>query len=208
MRKWLFLGLLLLSQPAAALLAASPPRAAELQSFTRGSWQTLRTAHAGQPTIVHFWGLTCAPCLVELARWGELLRDRPGLDLVLIAADPLADDEPRISATLKKAGLSAAESWGFADRFAERLRFEIDKSWRGELPRTLLISKDAAVTTISGVADLAAVRAWLDRETARYAFAPMPGVSRAGGAPPAALNPPGFHPNEGEAASIVTILGW
>jgi len=114
---------------------------------------------------------------------------------VLIAADPLADDEPRISATLKKAGLSAAESWGFADRFAERLRFEIDKSWRGELPRTLLIGKDAAVTTIAGVADLAIVRAWLDQETA-HALAPMP---------PTALRPLG---SEGEAASFVTVLGW
>ena len=28
-------------------------------------------AHAGQPTVIHFWGLTCGPCLVELPQWGD-----------------------------------------------------------------------------------------------------------------------------------------
>jgi thiol-disulfide isomerase/thioredoxin len=156
-RKWLL----------AALLLASAPAAAELRPFGRGSWQELLAAHSGRPTIVHFWGLTCAPCLVELPRWGELVRERKDLDLVLVAADPLAGDEARISATLRKAGLDGAESWGFADEFAARLRFEIDRGWRGELPRTLLVGRDGAVTTLPGVADLAAVRQWLDGQSGR-----------------------------------------
>ena len=157
MRKWLLL----------ALLLASPPLlAADLQPFTRGSWQDLRDAHAEHPFVVHFWGLTCAPCMAELPRWGDLLHERSDLDLVLVAADARATDEVRMSAALAKAKLSAAESWGFADRFADRLRFEIDPHWRGELPRTLLIAGDGTVTTMSGVADLAAVRAWLDKHKA------------------------------------------
>ena len=63
----------------ALLLLAFRTEAAELQSFTRGTWPSLLAVHAGRPTIVHFWGLTCAPCVVELPRWGELLRDRPDL---------------------------------------------------------------------------------------------------------------------------------
>jgi thiol-disulfide isomerase/thioredoxin len=148
----------------ALLLAALPAVAADQHPFVRGSWQELRQAHAGRPTIVHFWGLTCAPCLVELPSWGELLRERPRLDLVLVAADARADDQVRMSETLGKAGLSSAERWGFADRFADRLRFEVDPRWRGELPRTLLIAGDGTVTAISGVADLASVRTWLDAQ--------------------------------------------
>jgi thiol-disulfide isomerase/thioredoxin len=148
----------------AALLLALPAAAADLHPFTRGSWQELRAGHAGKVTVVHLWGLSCAPCLAELPRWGELRRERPDLDLVLLAADPLADDQPRIAATLAKAGLSGTESWGFADAFAARLRFEIDPRWRGELPRTLLIAADGTTTTLSGVADLAAVRQWLDAQ--------------------------------------------
>ncbi len=146
--------LLLLALPAAA--------AAEPQPFERGSWSALREAHAGRPMVVHLWGLTCAPCLVELPHWGELARERPDLDLVLIAADPVPEEPRRAAATLAKAGLAKTESWMFADRFNERLRYEIDPTWHGELPRTLLIGRDGSVAVLAGVADLDRVRAWLD----------------------------------------------
>ena len=145
----------------AALLLALPASAAEPQPFGRGSWQALRQAHGGRPTIVHFWGLTCGPCLVELPRWGELLRERPDVDLVLVAADPIPEEPARAAGTLAKAGLAEAESWMFADLFNERLRYEVDPRWRGELPRTLLIDRSGTVEVLPGVADLARVRRWL-----------------------------------------------
>jgi thiol-disulfide isomerase/thioredoxin len=148
----------------AALSTIAPAAPNAPLPFERGSWQSLRQAHAGRPFVVHLWGLTCAPCLVELPRWGELLRQRPDLQLVLIAADPVPEEPSRATGTLAKAGLTGAESWMFADRFAERLRYEIDPRWRGELPRTLLIDRDGVITALSGVADLAAVRAWLDAQ--------------------------------------------
>ena len=146
------------------LLLARPALAEPPQPFARGSWQTLRAAHAGQPMVVHLWGLTCGPCLVELPQWGRLLRERPDLKLVLIAADPVPEEPARAAGTLEKAGLGKAESWMFADRFEERLRYEIDPRWRGELPRTLLIDRAGAVQVISGIADLDQVRAWLDAQ--------------------------------------------
>ena len=36
----------------------------QLKPFGRGSWQEILRAHAGRPTIVHFWGVTCGPCKV------------------------------------------------------------------------------------------------------------------------------------------------
>jgi hypothetical protein len=44
------------------------------------------------------------------------------------------------------------------------LRYEIDPQWRGEIPRTMLITRDGATTTIDGAADLDRVRAWLDAQ--------------------------------------------
>ena len=146
------------------LLVALPAAASELRPFERGSWQDLRQAHAGRPLVVHFWGLTCGPCLVELPRWAALHRERPDLDLVLVAADPIPEDPKWTAETLTKAGLDGVESWGFADRFADRLLYEIDPQWRGELPRTLLIDRTGQVTVISGVADLGRVRAWLNEQ--------------------------------------------
>jgi thiol-disulfide isomerase/thioredoxin len=132
--------------------------------FERGSWSKLRAEHAGQATVIHFWGLTCGPCLVELPRWGKLLTERPDLHLVLVAADPVPQDPERVADTLSGAGLGNSESWSFNDRFYERLRYEIDPTWAGELPRTLLIDRDGKSTVLTGIADLARVRAWLDAQ--------------------------------------------
>lgn len=143
----------------------SPAQAADPQSFERGTWAKLREAHAGQPTVIHFWGLTCAPCLVELPHWAALQAKRPDLRLVLIAADPVPQDPERVAATLAKAGLNKTENWSFTDRFYERLRYEIDPAWAGELPRTVMIDREGKATVLAGVADLGQVRQWLDAQS-------------------------------------------
>ena len=139
-------------------------RASEPQSFERGSWAKIRADHAGRPTIYHFWGLTCAPCLVELPQWGDLLARRRDLRLVLVAADPAPQPPERVGAMLDQAGLARAESWSFADRFYEKLHFEIDPRWAGELPRTVMVAADGTATVLPGVADLGKVTAWLDAQ--------------------------------------------
>jgi hypothetical protein len=46
--------------------------------------------------------------------------------------------------------LQNTEAWVFADSFVERLRFEVDKQWQGELPRTYLFSDDGEAEAVSG----------------------------------------------------------
>src|ERR1700751_1915285 len=72
---------------------ANSDAANEARPFVRGSWQVLRAAHAGQPTVVHFWGVTCGPCRTEMPQWGKLLSERPDLGLVVINAD-LVPNQP------------------------------------------------------------------------------------------------------------------
>jgi len=143
-----------------ALFAACPAFAGEDRPFVRGSWQELRQLHQGKPTIVHFWGITCAPCMVEMPRWAKLAETDRKLDLVLVDADPVGEtaDAPMLA----KMGLVDMESWRFADDFTERLRYEIDPKWHGELPLTLLVGRDGGVRKIIGSADFAEVRQWLD----------------------------------------------
>src|SRR5438552_1814294 len=107
--------------PVALALAAAVGSAAasELRPFNAGSWQQVLRDHAGRPTIVHFWGLTCGPCRVELPNWGQLLKDRGNLQLVLIDADLVPNESSNVSTVLDSAGLSAAENWIFDDAFAE-----------------------------------------------------------------------------------------
>jgi hypothetical protein len=99
-----------------------------------------------------------------MPQWGKLLAERPDMRLVLIAADPLPQPAEQVNGALQRAGLDKAENWAFTDRFNERLRYEIDPGWSGELPRTVLVAADGSSTVLPGVADLSTVRKWLDAQ--------------------------------------------
>jgi thiol-disulfide isomerase/thioredoxin len=138
--------------------------AVELRPFVQGSWQELRLLHAGQPTIVHFWGVTCGPCRIEMPEWGRLLQERPDMNLVLVDADLVPNEPNSIIAMLAKTGVSAAEQWTFDDD-DERLRYEIDRHWHGEIPYTILIARDGTTAAVAGVADMSQIRVWLDAQS-------------------------------------------
>ena len=161
MKRQVAIGLFLMALLASVSASEAQP---ELMPFGRGSWQKLLHAHVGHPTIVHFWGVTCGPCKVELPLLGAFMRDHRGVDLVTISADLVPDPPAATRAMLQKAGLGSAENWIFDDGFVERLRFEIDPAWQGDIPRTLLIAGDGGITTIEGSADLAEIGKWLETQ--------------------------------------------
>ncbi|WP_068497122.1 TlpA family protein disulfide reductase [Magnetospirillum moscoviense] len=119
----------------ALLWAIAPAQAGDIRPFGRGDWARLSAAQAGRPAVVHFWSLTCAPCLAELPAWAAFAKRHPGIELILVATDPVAQ-APKLAAILARAGLGGAQSWAFDGSLAERLRFEIDPDWMGELPHT------------------------------------------------------------------------
>lgn len=141
------------------LLTMAPAAWADPRPFLRGSWQSLLQAHAGRPLAVHFWSLTCAPCLAELPQWRETVKGG-GVDFVLVSTDP-PEDWAKGERTLKRAGLDKVESWSFADSFVEKLRFEIDRSWRGELPMTMLVSASGARDARTGSVSRQDIESWL-----------------------------------------------
>ncbi|HEY8336997.1 MAG TPA: TlpA disulfide reductase family protein [Tardiphaga sp.] len=138
----------------------------QLKPFERGSWQQILRAHAGRPTLVHFWGVTCGPCKVELPLLGAFMRDHPATDVVTVSADLVPNLPDATRAMLQNAGLSSAENWIFSDGFVERLRFEIDPDWQGDIPRTLLIARDGQITTMEGTAEMADVEKWSEQQAA------------------------------------------
>ncbi len=153
---------------AALLLLASPAlHGADVRPFVRGSWKQLRAAHGGRPVVVHFWGVTCAPCMGELPKWGQLAQSKPGVDIVFVAADPIPIEPPNIEAAIVRTGIGTAEQWMFADSFLERLRFEVSPQWGGELPYTVMIDAGGVAQASAGVMDLGALRAWITRQPRR-----------------------------------------
>ncbi len=139
---------------------AAPASALDFQPYERGSFAELRKAHAGRPLLVHFWSVTCAPCLAELSDWARIATDKKGLDIVFVNADG-EHDRAKASARLEKAGLAGVVQYGFADDFLDRLFFEVDPTWRGELPFTAMIDANGKLVTVAGPLDETAIAGWL-----------------------------------------------
>jgi thiol-disulfide isomerase/thioredoxin len=149
-----------------AVCAAASAAAADLEPFARGSYAMIRRAHAGRPLAVHFWSVTCPTCVAELADWAKIARERRDVDFVFVNADG-AGDRARVEARMDKAGLRQEANFGFADDFVERLYFEVDRNWSGELPFTALIAADGAAATVIGAIDDPQIEGWLAREAKR-----------------------------------------
>lgn len=142
------------------LLAAGNVHAADLRPFVAGSADQIRRVHAGQTYVLALWSLGCPPCHEELAMLGALAHDDPAMRLVLVSTDT-PDDRAALLATLNRHGLGEVENWVFADAFTERLRFEIDRRWQGELPRSYLLGRDGTVQAISGRLTRATLEHWI-----------------------------------------------
>jgi hypothetical protein len=102
---------------------------------------------------------------VELPQLGAFMKENPDIDMVTISADFVPDLPAATRAMLQRSGLALAENWMF-DGFADRLRFEIDPTWQGDIPRTLLITREGEMTTIEGSAEIADLAQWSARQRA------------------------------------------
>lgn len=134
--------------------------------FVPGSLAQIVAAHEQRPFILSFWSLTCTHCQEELALLAKLQRQYPTLKLVLVSTDT-PEDNVAISATLSRMKLARVESWVFADSFAERLRFEVDRKWHGELPRTYFYQGGQISQAISGKLDAARTEQWVRQTSQR-----------------------------------------
>ncbi|HYA37882.1 MAG TPA: redoxin domain-containing protein [Candidatus Methylomirabilis sp.] len=150
------------------LLLASPVPARDIRAFEPGSLAAIEAAHAGRSFILAFWSINCTHCPEDLALFADLRRRYPDLDIVLVSVDSPEDAET-ISATLERYHLENVEARVFADEFTERLRFEIDRQWHGELPRTYFYGADRTVRGVSGRLDARAVTRWIERQRHRMA---------------------------------------
>lgn len=151
----------------ALLLALAPPVAAqEIRPFVSGSIREITAARQGKPFILGLWSLTCTHCREELSLLAGMVKKYPHLDLVLVATDT-PEEGDAIGAALAQSGLGGTEAWVFADSFAERLRFEIDPKWHGELPRTYLYDPSHKAQAFSGKPDALQMEQWLEKYSAR-----------------------------------------
>lgn len=148
--------------------ADNPPKA-----FGFGSFGELLAARKDEPFLLVLWATDCAPCRQEFALLAEVRAANTGLPMTLIATDNI-QESTLIVDMLEKFGLSDVESWVFAEQNAQKLRFEIDPSWYGELPRSYFYTAEHNRRGISGRLERAAIQEWLDTHVhAHRAAAPI-----------------------------------
>lgn len=145
-------------------LTVASAHAAGLRGFDADSLSVIRDSHAGKPFVLAFWSVHCEPCRAEMSDWKTLRRRYPGIPVVLVAADSLRE-RTVIESFLKRYDPGSVERWAFADDFQEKIRYAVDRSWRGELPRTYLFDAGHRSEAISGAIRLDAVDAWMKQQS-------------------------------------------
>jgi thiol-disulfide isomerase/thioredoxin len=152
----------LLALAALVSILAAPAQALEFKPYARGSFAELRKAHAGRPLVVHFWSVTCAPCIAELADWARIAREKNGIDIVFVNVDG-ERDRAKARARLERAGLAGAVHYGAAEALLERLFPEVDAAWGGDLPFTAMIDAKGKLVTVTGPVDDPPIAQWLSK---------------------------------------------
>lgn len=132
------------------LALLNSPAQAESSSFTSGSYQQLLVSNPNQPFMLIIWSVNCPSCLKDMALLSSIHKSRPELKMIMLAADDLSATE-QIKQILEKNQLSELESWVYAEDNTQKLQFEIDPKWYGELPRTYFFDKTHQRTGVSGV---------------------------------------------------------
>ena len=129
-----------------------------IKNYQKGDWKALTKLYADQALIVHFWGVTCAPCAKEMPQWGKFLSKNKNAKVIFIQVD----DVPPESTVkmLSSGGLAGINAYTLGSPFDDALRYEIDPKWRGETPMTLLINKNGKVIRKTGTMDFDKLKQW------------------------------------------------
>ena len=132
--------------------------------FVKGSFAQIQQQHKDTPYIIVFWSETCAFCMKELAAFGRLIPKYPQIKLITISTDPFLEDET-VQHILSSKNLENTETWVFADNFAERLYFDINPRWRGELPLTYFFDNQNTLLIHMGIVKEAELVEWLTEQS-------------------------------------------
>ncbi len=144
-------------------ITTQDPEVAALKPFVKGSMAAIETDHAGKPYVVAFWSMYCSHCIEEMATWRNLRKANPDFRLVMVSTDRFSDGW-RLDTVLKREGLTGVESWAFDDSIAARVRSDVDKTWRGELPRIHFYDDEGNRTVRIGVVPETDVLSWLKND--------------------------------------------
>jgi thiol-disulfide isomerase/thioredoxin len=121
----------------------------DLKHFVTGSYQQLLTNNAGKPFMLAIWSITCPSCIKDMTVLHAVHKAHPEINIIMLSTDDSAEtsEAQKILATNQLTGL---EQWIYAEENTQKLQYEIDPKWYGELPRTYFFDKNHQRESVSG----------------------------------------------------------
>jgi len=144
----------------AMICALSAHAGQRLLLFKADSYERIARNHQQQSFLMVLWSLDCSPCMAELGLLGEFHQQHPEIELLFISTD-LPAQQQAILSLMKEHGLQDAEQWVFSDASIAALRYAIDPSWYGELPRSYIYLHGRERQAISGRISRQQLDGWL-----------------------------------------------
>ena len=121
----------------------------DLKLFDVGSFEKIVKEKDQQDHLVILWSFDCPPCIKELQKVSALNQQYPGYQLTLINTDGL-EEQARVRTLLKKYNLLKLDNWIFSNTDEEKLRYDIDARWFGDLPRSYFFSMQGEIKRLKG----------------------------------------------------------
>jgi thiol-disulfide isomerase/thioredoxin len=127
------------------------------EAYQLGDWSKV-SSRTDKGLIVHFWGVTCGPCMSEMPAWGKFAKLHPD-QVVFIQVDqaPVAN----VRNLAMKLHVDQFQNYYTSVQFDERMRYEINPSWQGETPFTVMLSRTGRQNVFAGNADFKKMTDWL-----------------------------------------------
>ena len=121
----------------------------DFMPFDMNTRKVIEKRYIDQPLIISFWSIDCPYCINDLKKLGKALSKNTNVKLITVCVDG-KESAKKAERILSQANLPKHEQYQYAEVDEDRLRYNIDPAWYGELPRTYFYDAAHQVTPLSG----------------------------------------------------------
>jgi thiol-disulfide isomerase/thioredoxin len=121
----------------------------DFMPFDMNTRKVIEKRYIDQPLIISFWSIDCPYCIEDLKKLGKALSKNTNVKLITVCVDG-KESAKKAERILSQANLPKHEQYQYAEVDEDRLRYNIDPAWYGELPRTYFYDAAHQVTPLSG----------------------------------------------------------
>ena len=134
----------------------------EFMPFEINTRNVIEKKYLNQPLIISFWSIDCPYCIDDLKKLGKALSKNKNVKLITVCVDG-KESAKKAERILNLAHLPEHERYQYAEADEDKLRYSIDPTWYGELPRTYFYDTAHQVTPLSGKISISFLDAWLNK---------------------------------------------